>query len=202
VFDGVNRRAAGLVLGEKDLFGLMDAQVVPWDQIQKIGENAVIVQDANSCQKAGNLPAMIPLMEQKELLPGAKIYTEDGTGLGHIKDVLFEDDGTIVDYEISSGLVEDTLHGTRFMPATYNLRIGADVVFVDPQAAKDLRAEPPDFQSTADAVKKQMSESFSPESIKRSTNQLQKSIDTAAGQFKKTWKGEDESQIPPENKVS
>ena len=80
VFDGVNRRAAALVLGEKDLFGLMDAQVVPWDQIQKIGENAVIVQDANSCQKAGNLPAMIPLMEQKELLPGAKIYTEDGTG--------------------------------------------------------------------------------------------------------------------------
>jgi len=199
IFDGANRRAAALLLGDKDLFGLVDAQVVPWEEIQTIGENAVIVQNSDSCQKAGNLPQILPLMEQKSLLPGAKIYTEDGTGLGHIKDVLFGEDGGITDYELSSGLVEDTLHGTRFMPAIYNLRLGAEVVFVDPQAAKELKTSPPDLQSSLNSVKQQVGESLSEESIKRSANQLQKSIDTAAAQLKKSWKGENEPQTPPEN---
>jgi len=157
----------------------------------------VIVQNADSCQKAGSVPASVSLLEQKDLLPGAKIYTEEGTGLGYIKDVLFEVDGAITDYEISAGLVEDTLHGTRFMPAIYNLRLGADLVFVDPQAAKDLRASPPGLQSSLDSVKQQVGESLSEESIKRTANQLQKSIDTAASQFKKSWKSGSENAASP-----
>ena len=201
IFDGANRRAALLLLGDKDLFGLMDAHVVPWDQIQSIGENAVIVLNSESCQKSGNLPQSVTLLEQKGLLPGAKIYTEDGTCLGHIKDVHFESDGAITDFEISSGLVEDTLHGTRFMPAIYNLRLGADVVFVDSQAAKDLRSSAPDFQSGLDNVKRQVSESFSEDSIKRSATQLQQSIDTAAAHVKKSWTGRNNPPTPPENTV-
>ncbi len=197
IFDGANRRAAFLLLSDKDLFGLMDAQVVSWDQIQSIGENALIVKNADSCQKAGSIPSSVTLLEQKDLLPGAKIYTEDGTGLGHLKDVIYEEDGAITGYELSAGLVEDTLNGTRFMPAIYNLRLGADVVFVDPQAAKDLRATPPDLQSSLDSMKQQVSESLSEESIKRTANQLQKSIDTAAAQFKKSWKsGSEETDSP------
>lgn len=190
IFDGPNARAAALLLGDKDLFGLVDAQVVTWDQIHEIGENAVIVQNADSRQKAGNLPGMLDLLEQKQLLPGAKIYTEDGTGLGHIKDVLFDAEGAITDYELSSGLLEDTLRGTRFMPAKYHLRMGEEVIFVEPQAAKDLRTAPPDYQASLNAVKQQVNETLSPESITRTTNQLQKSIDSAAGKFKETWQNE------------
>lgn len=198
IFDGANHRAALLLLSDKDLFGLMDAQVVPWEEIQNIGENAVLVQNGESCQKAGNLPQILPLMEQRTLLPGAKIYTEDGTGLGHIKDVIFGEDGVITDYELSAGLVEDALHGTRFMPAIYNLRLGTEVVFVDPQAAKELKTSPPDLQSSLDSVKQQVKESLTDESIKRSANQLQKSIDAATAQLKKSWRGENNPQNPPE----
>lgn len=199
IFDGAHRRAAALLLDDKDLFGLMDAHVVLWDQIQQIGENAVIVQNASSRVKAGDVQELKFLLEQKDLLPGAKLYTEDGTGLGNIKDVLFEADGVITDYELSAGLVEDTLHGTRFMPAIYNLRLGEDVIFVDPQAAKELRSTPPDFQSSLDTVKKQMKESLSDDSITRTANQLQKSIDTAAAQLKKSWKNDNDPQTPSEN---
>lgn len=38
IFDALNRRMAALLLGDKDLFGLMDAHVVPWNQIQKLGK--------------------------------------------------------------------------------------------------------------------------------------------------------------------
>lgn len=193
IFDGANRRAAALLLGDKDLFGLMDAHVVLWDQIQQIGENAVIVQNADSRLRAGDAHSMTVLLEQKDLLPGAKLYTEEGTGLGHIKDVLFEADGTIADYELSEGLVGDTLHGTRFMPAIYNLRMGEDVIFVDPQAAKELRSSPPDFQSSLNTVKEQMKDSLSEDSITRATKQFQKSVDTAATQLKKNWKSESDS---------
>src|SRR5690606_21310795 len=88
--------------------------------------------------------------------------------------------------------MEDTFNGTRFMPAIYNLRIGEDVVFVDPQAAKELRASPPDLQSSFDVVKKQVNQSLSSESVARATNQLQQSIDRAAGKFKETWRSEKE----------
>lgn len=201
VFDGVNRRAAFLLLSDKDLFGLMDAQIVPWDEIQSIGENAVIVRNADSCQKAKSIPDSVPLLEQKDLLPGAKIYTEDGTGLGHVKDVIYEEDGAISGYELSAGIIEDTLNGTRFLPALYNLRLGAEVIFVDPQGAKDLRSSPPDLQSSLDSLKQQVSESFSDESIKRTTNKLQHSIDSAAAQFKQSWKSESKD-VTPDSPIS
>jgi|GEM_PF-4593081 len=196
IFDAVKGRAAALLLGEKDLFGLVDAQVVAWDEIQQIGENAIIVKSAESRRKAGEMPEIVTLLEQRHLIPGAKLYTEDGTGLGHIKDVLFEANGTITDYEISGGLIEDTLRGTRFMAAQYPLRIGEEVVFVEPRAAKELKTSPPDYNAHLDAVKQQVSETLSPEAISRTTQQLQKSLDSAAGKFKETWKNEGK---PPEN---
>src|SRR5690606_19123271 len=139
---------------------------------------------------AGELPEMVALLEQRHLIPGAKLYTENGTGLGNIKDVLFEINGAITDYEISGGLIEDTLRGTRFMPAHFPLRIGEEVVFVDPQAAKELKSSPPDYSANLETVKQQVSETLSSEKITRTTQQLQKSIDSAAGKFKETWNGE------------
>jgi len=196
IFDAVNGHAAALLLGEKDLFGLVDAQVVAWEEIQQIGENAVIVKNTDSRQKAGDRPDLIPLLEQRHLIPSAKIYTEDGTELGTIKDLLFEADGVITHYEISGGLIEDTLHGTRFMAAQFQMRIGEEVVFVEPQAAKELKSSPPDYSANIDAVKQQVSETLSSENITRTTQQLQKSLDNAAGKFKETWKSEGK---PPEN---
>ncbi|MEO6906719.1 MAG: hypothetical protein ABI210_02405, partial [Abditibacteriaceae bacterium] len=72
--------------------------------------------------------------------------------------------------------------------AIYNLRIGEDVIFVESQAAKELRSAPPDFQSSLNTVKEQMKGSLSEDSVIRTANQLQKSIDMASAQLKKNWK--------------
>lgn len=200
IFDTSNARAAALLLEDKDLFGLLDAQVVLWNQIREIGEDAVMVQNAKALQKAGSIVGMTDLLERKHLIPGIKLYTEGGTGLGNISDVLFDRDGAIECYELSSGLIEDTLRGKRYLPAAHPLRLGEEVAFVESAAAQDLRKAAPELKSTLDAMRQQVSESLLPDSLTRSTQQLQKSLNDAAEKFKDTWQSESKAGSPPDDK--
>lgn len=200
IFNTSNARAAALLLEDKDLFGLLDAQVVVWEQIREIGEDAVMVQDARALQKAGGIPGMTALLERKHLMPGAKLYTEGGTGLGNISDVLFNREGAIESYELSSGLIEDALRGKRYLPATHPLRLGEEVAFVESSAAEDLRTTMPELKSTLHTMRQQVSESLSPDSLTRTTQQLQKSLNDAAEKFKDTWQSEGSAKSPPDDK--
>ncbi len=66
-----------LLTSEKDLFGLIDARVIPWDQIVTIGPDAVIVPGEISAELRPNCHDLIPgnypgVDETKEVFLGGQ----------------------------------------------------------------------------------------------------------------------------------
>jgi len=53
--------------------------------------------------------------------------------------VIDEQTGRVLGYEVSGGLVADTLKGKQFLPQTAGLTIGDDVAIVPPEASEEMR---------------------------------------------------------------
>src|SRR5690349_7198397 len=69
-FDHAANRLLALLMSEKELFGLIDAQVIPWDQVNRIGPDAITVQNSKSRMKAGEAPGVKNIMHHTTALSG------------------------------------------------------------------------------------------------------------------------------------
>lgn len=139
MFDSQSSELLAVVLSEKDLFGLIQAQVVPWREVVKVGPDAIIVQSAASKMKAGDDERLSGVVQRETTLGGTRIMTTDGQDVGTLADVYIDEaTGQVAGYEISGGFLSDTLRGKRFMPAVENVQVGKDVAFVPPEAATQM----------------------------------------------------------------
>ena len=166
IFDHDTNELLAILISEKDLFGLIDAQVVPWDQVRSIGPNAVMVDSASSKINAGDSGRVRAIMERKTALSGTRIFTTDGRDLGTLADMYFDETtGHIVGYEVSTGFLSDTMSGKRFLPADTEISLGDDVALVPPEAAHDLerqaQEEPGGLTATYNSAKDKISETYS-----------------------------------------
>lgn len=142
VFDHDADQCVALVVKERDLFGLIPAQVVPWEEVLTIGPDAVMVREGKSRIGAGDNPRIRSVMERDHALAGTRIYTEDGRDLGTFADVYLEpESGRVLGYEISGGFVSDTMSGKRFLPAELGPDIGKDAVIVPAHTAQLLEEQ-------------------------------------------------------------
>lgn len=145
IFDHDANELIAIVLSEKELFGFIQPQVVPWREVVSVGPHAIIVQSAASKIKAGDDERISAVAQRQTSLTGTRILTTDGEALGTMADVFIDEtSGHVVGYEVSGGFMSDTLRGKRFMPAADSVQIGKDVAFVPPEAAKQM--EPRSFQ--------------------------------------------------------
>ncbi len=145
IFDHDANELIAIVLAEKELFGFIQSQVVPWREVVSVGPHAIIVQSAASKIKAGDDERISEVAQRQTSLAGTRIMTTDGQMLGTMADVFIDEgSGHVVGYEVSGGFMSDTLRGKRFMPAVDSVQIGKDVAFVPPEAAKQM--EPRSFQ--------------------------------------------------------
>ncbi len=141
VFDYETSRVLALVLSDRDLFGLVKAQVVPWNYIRDIGADSVMVENSNAVIRADDDPVIDAEMRREHGLSGLEIHTEDGKNLGTFSDIFFQDDGTIVGYEVSGGIFSDMATGRRFMPVPSSFVIGPDVAIVPAEVAHQMEAQ-------------------------------------------------------------
>ena len=145
IFDHDANELIAIVLSDKELFGLIQSQVVPWREVVSVGPHAIIVQSSASKIKVGDDERISEVAQRQTSLTGTRVLTTDGQALGTLADVFIEEaNGRVAGYEISGGFMSDTLRGKRFLPALDNVQIGKDVAFVPPEAAKQL--EPRSFQ--------------------------------------------------------
>jgi uncharacterized protein YrrD len=165
VFDYETSRVLGVLLSERELFGLIDAQVVPWSYIRHIGPDSIVVGGREAVIKAGDDALIYAEMQRKNGLSGREIHTTDGQHIGAFSDIYFEEDGTIVGYEVSGGIFSDMSTGRRFMPIPESFTIGEDVAIVPPQVAHEMEAqkenEPGGLKATTASVGEKLSETYS-----------------------------------------
>ena len=131
IFDHDTDELLALLVSEKDLFGLIDAQIVPWSEVRAIGPDAVMVGSTASRIKAGDFPRVRDIMNRETALSGTRIVTDDGREIGTLADMYIDDEtGKIVGYEVSGGFFSDSLSGKRFMQAIPDMPIGKGVAVV------------------------------------------------------------------------
>ena len=136
IFDHDTDELLALLVSEKDLFGLIEAQIVPWSEVRAIGPNAVMVPSSESKIKAGDFPRVNDVMNRETALSGTRIVTSEGQEIGTLADMYIDDEtGKIVGYEVSGGFFSDTLSGKRFMDAIPDMPIGRGVAVVPPEVA-------------------------------------------------------------------
>jgi sporulation protein YlmC with PRC-barrel domain len=91
--------------------------------------------------------------ESRRSLAGMKVYSSEGQSVGTIADVYFEeDDGRIVGFEVTGGVVDDLASGRRFLPADELDHIGDDIVYVRPESAESLGPVPGGSTGASGAV--------------------------------------------------
>ena len=164
VFDYETSRVLGLVLSERELFGLVKAQVIPWSYIREIGPDSVMVESSESVIRADDDPVIDAEMRREHGLSGREIHTTDGKNLGTFSDIYFQDDGTVVGYEVSGGVFSDMSTGRRFMPVPDNFIVGTDVAVVPPEVGHHMEAqkvnEPGGLKAAAAAAKEKATDAY------------------------------------------
>jgi uncharacterized protein YrrD len=139
-FDHDGEELLALVLANKDLFGLIDAIIVPWHQVRQVGGDVIMVESAASAKRLGDEPRIRDLAQRETTLSGTQVLSPDGKQLGTLADMVIDlTDGHIIGYEISSGLIQDTLRGKKFLPAPPGLSIGNDAAIASPESAARLQ---------------------------------------------------------------
>ena len=142
IFDHNTDEVVGLLISDKELFGLIDAQVVPWNQVRAIGSDAVMVENADSKMKAGDDARISGILDRNTALSGTQIRTMQGENLGSFADLyLDENTGRVLGYEVSGGFYSDTMSGKHYLPADSDIVMGQDVALVPQEVADELEAK-------------------------------------------------------------
>jgi uncharacterized protein YrrD len=120
---------------------LSDARIVPIDAVRSYGRDAIVIVGDDAVIEGTSAPD-IP-NESGRSLAGMQVFSSEGERVGSIADVYFEeDDGRIVGFEVSGGVIGDIASGTRFLPVEDIDRVGDEIVYVRPESASDLGPVP------------------------------------------------------------
>jgi uncharacterized protein YrrD len=157
IFDHETDELLALVISDKELFGLIDAQIVPWGQVRNVGPDAIVVPSSESKLRAHDDARVAEIMDRQTSLSGTRIFTTEGQDLGTLADMYVDEEtGRVIGYEVSTGFISDTMSGKRYLPAHGDLAIGEDVALVPPEVGAELEAqaqnEPGGLKATASTV--------------------------------------------------
>ena len=142
IFDHNSDEVLALVVSGADLFGLIDAKVIPWNQITSIGPDTVMVQSRDSEMKAHADERVGRIMDREHKMSGTRVYTDDGKDLGSFADMYVDEvSGRVLGYELSSGFFSDTISGKRFMVPPSEITVGKNAMIVPGEVADDLEAQ-------------------------------------------------------------
>jgi uncharacterized protein YrrD len=135
-----NDSVVGLLVDEGGLFG--SAQVIPIEEIEAFGRDAVVVTDRDSVRAAGEVPEIKEILDRRTSLIGTKVYTETGDHQGSINDIYFEEStGRVTALEITGGALADAATGVRNLPVEDVVRTGPEILYVHPEAAHALEQQ-------------------------------------------------------------
>jgi len=180
IFGQHESRVLGFLVDEGGWFS--EAKVVPFQNVQAIGRDGVIVPSKESVVIADTEPAIKGVLEHKNVLKGTKIMTTDGRDLGTMVDLYFDEHtGAVEGYEASGGLFADAATGRSFVPAPQTLKIGQDVAFVPPETADMMEEQVGGIQGALQEAGDKVQEA-----AQKTTEKLQEKAETAGLKLQET----------------
>lgn len=171
---------AALITDKQGWFG--DYKVVPFDRVMSIGNHAVTIDKKSSIEKPSNLPEIARLMKNKQPLLGAKVFSESGTLLGIVDELLYHKETGIVDsLEISGRFLESVFRGRISIPSAAVVTFGSDAIIVKTDYSKNMRSIESPAKAKLDTVKSSGKKLIG--STKDATKKLGKSLTDSIDEF-------------------
>jgi uncharacterized protein YrrD len=135
-----NDLVVGLLVQEGGL--LSSSQVVPLDEIESFGPDAVVVSSRESVVAADQVPEIKAILSRGTSLVGIKVFTETGEAEGTVNDIYFEEStGRVSALEVTGGRLKDFTNGLRNLLVEEVVRTGPEVLFVRPESAEAMAAQ-------------------------------------------------------------
>lgn len=105
---------------------LPQRRVFSYHKIIVLGQDVILV-DKEGDHAVGDPPAIDGAPTYRVM--GKRVISRSGNELGVVEDVLFEEEtGRVSGWRLSSGLIEDILHGRQVLEQAPQVNIGEDVM--------------------------------------------------------------------------
>ncbi|WHX48017.1 PRC-barrel domain-containing protein [Paenibacillus woosongensis] len=130
---------SGITLEGKTMFST-SSKVVLWEDIVAYGEDAVMIRNQQAVRKCGAENIQLTFISGNGKLMELPVLTEDGTMIGTVADVYFEQNlgNTITGIEISDGFISDLMEGRKILPLTPGITKGENAIMVPPNSEQRL----------------------------------------------------------------
>jgi uncharacterized protein YrrD len=128
VVDQLGRNVLGFVVTEGFL---RTTRVAPWQGLQVIGPDSVILKDSNSLVRPHEAPEIKEVLDGGTRIRGLRLQTNQGKDLGKVEDFRFDETtGEVEGYEISGRM----FGGRSYLPTPPDIELGKDVAFISPES--------------------------------------------------------------------
>ncbi|WP_110931816.1 PRC-barrel domain-containing protein [Paenibacillus bouchesdurhonensis] len=130
---------SGITLEGKVMFS-SSCKVVLWEDIVAYGEDAVMIRNQQAVRRWEAENIQLTFISGNGKLKELPVLTEDGTMIGYVADVYFEQDlgNTITGIEISDGFISDLMEGRKMLPFIPGMTKGENAIMVPPNSEQRL----------------------------------------------------------------
>jgi uncharacterized protein YrrD len=123
---------AALVLQGKML--RRESLVIPRSVVHVFGEDVVLVKSNETMPRDDTLQNVASLIAVSGQMKGRQIATEKGVRVGILNDVLVDEAGKVVGYDLSKVFVTGDVAESKQVPFQATRSVGPDLIIVDSEA--------------------------------------------------------------------
>ncbi|WP_019639896.1 PRC-barrel domain-containing protein [Paenibacillus fonticola] len=130
---------SGIELEGRQMFS-SSVKAVPWEEIVAYGEDAVMIRNQQAVRKWEAENIQLTFTSGNGKLKELPVLTKDGTMIGYVADVYFEQElgNTITGIEVSDGFLSDLMEGRKLLPYIPGMIKGENAIMVPPNSEQRL----------------------------------------------------------------
>ncbi len=128
--DPTTRSISALLSSEGGLLG-RTTKTIPATEIQVWGEDVIIVSRPDIFVSKEDLPCHEQCLSVANQLKGRDVVGQDGTRIGTLNDVLIDNEGHLVGYDLSKVDIEGPVAKSKRIGVDATHALGPDVLVVD-----------------------------------------------------------------------
>lgn len=141
IFDPQNNQVKALLVDAGGWF--TNARIILYEDVNKIGKDAVIVESENIIKNASEVQERITrILKGDNYLTTNKVVTEDGAEIGNVSDIFFDEpSGKVLELEVSQGTAENIKSGKKRVKVSDIIKVGEDVTIVRGYVEEDFEKQ-------------------------------------------------------------
>lgn len=130
IYDPTQHKVRALLVKEGGWFS--DAKIIPMDEVNSIGKDAVMVSNKDVIRDASEISDRIShIAKDDTYLTKTKIVTQEGNELGEVSDIVFDAaTGKVSEFEVSQGAIRNIRSGKKLVRVNDIVTVGKDTTIV------------------------------------------------------------------------